>query len=146
MLSNLANRVQPILRYDLRDVVFVRPDPCPCGDPLPAIRVQGRTADLLAFHTPAGEPVTLPSLAITALLDRVPGVELVQLVHTAPAHLDVRLQSAAGTDAEHVRQAVHAEIRRLLGDHGLGHVIVARGEGPPQPTPGGKFRSVIPLR
>ncbi|GAA4392867.1 phenylacetate--CoA ligase family protein [Brevibacterium pityocampae] len=146
LLSNLANRVQPILRYDLRDVVFVRPDPCPCGDPLPAIRVQGRTADLLAFHTPAGEPVTLPSLAITALLDRVPGVELVQLVHTAPAHLDVRLQSAAGTDAEHVRQAVHAEIRRLLGDHGLGHVIVARGEGPPQPTPGGKFRSVIPLR
>lgn len=145
LLSNLANKVQPILRYDLGDAVFVRPDPCPCGDPLPAIRVRGRTADLLTFHTPAGEPVVLTSLTVTAWVDRVPGVELVQLVHTAPTHLEVRMQFSAGTDPERLWQAVHTEIRRLLVDHGLGHVTVARGDGPPQPTPGGKFRAVIPL-
>lgn len=146
LLSNLANRVQPILRYDLGDAVLVRPDPCPCGDPLPAIRVRGRTADLLTFHTPAREPVTLASLTVTALVDRVPGVELFQLVHTAPARLEVRLQPSAGTDPERIWQTVHTEIRRLLVDHRLGHVTVARGKGPPQPTPGGKFRPVIPLR
>lgn len=41
LLTNLANRVQPILRYDLGDRVLARPDPCPCGSPLPAIRVRG---------------------------------------------------------------------------------------------------------
>lgn len=46
LISNLANRVQPILRYDLGDIVLQRPDPCPCGNPLPAIRVQGRSADV----------------------------------------------------------------------------------------------------
>ena len=29
LISNLANRVQPILRYDLGDSVLQRPDPCP---------------------------------------------------------------------------------------------------------------------
>jgi phenylacetate-coenzyme A ligase PaaK-like adenylate-forming protein len=36
LISNLANRVQPIVRYDLGDSVLLRPDPCPCGSPLPA--------------------------------------------------------------------------------------------------------------
>ena len=49
LVSNLANRIQPIIRYDLGDSVLARPEPCPCGNPLPAIRVQGRTADLLRF-------------------------------------------------------------------------------------------------
>lgn len=110
------------------------------------ISLRGRTADLLTFHTPAGEPVALASLTVTALVDRVPGVEMFQLVHTAPARLEVRLQPSAGTDPERIWQTVHTEIRRLLVDHGLGHVTVARGKGPPQPTPGGKFRPVIPLR
>ena len=33
LLTNLANRVQPIIRYDLGDTVLARPDPCPCGNP-----------------------------------------------------------------------------------------------------------------
>lgn len=60
LISNLANRVQPILRYDLGDSVLERPDPCPCGNPFPAIRVQGRSADVLTFRSPAGEKVRLP--------------------------------------------------------------------------------------
>lgn len=42
LVSNLANVVQPILRYDLGDSILERPDPCPCGNLLPAVRVQGR--------------------------------------------------------------------------------------------------------
>ncbi len=29
LLTNLANRVQPVIRYDLGDSILVRPDPCP---------------------------------------------------------------------------------------------------------------------
>ncbi len=63
LVTNLANRVQPILRYNLGDSVLQRPEPCPCGNPLPAIRVWGRTADLLTFPTPSGQSVTLTPLA-----------------------------------------------------------------------------------
>lgn len=144
LLSNLANRVQPILRYDLGDSVLVRPDPCPCGNPLPAIRVQGRSADVLKFPTEHGEPVAIAPLAFGSLADRTPGVELFQIVQTAPTTLRVRLSVVAGTDPDRVWQAVQSEIARLLAAHKLGHVAVERADEAPQQAPGGKMRMVIP--
>lgn len=144
LLSNLANRIQPILRYDLGDAILVRPDPCECGDPLPAIRVHGRSADVLTFPTRAGAPVTVAPLAISTLLDRIPGVQLFQIVHTAPAELSIRLQTLDGADADLVWQQVHTQITDLLSDHQLGHVTVTRATEPPQQTSGGKYRTVIP--
>jgi phenylacetate-coenzyme A ligase PaaK-like adenylate-forming protein len=144
LISNLANRVQPILRYDLGDRVVQRPDPCPCGDPLPAIRVQGRAADVLTFPTERGERVSIAPLAFE--VDHVPGVELFQVVQSAPTSLRVRLCPAAGADPDCVWQAVHAELAHLLAEHGLGHVTVERAGEPPEQSPGGKYRTVIPLR
>ncbi|GIW86327.1 MAG: hypothetical protein KatS3mg108_0651 [Isosphaeraceae bacterium] len=143
LLSNLANRVQPVLRYDLGDSIVLRPDPCPCGNPLPAIRVQGRSADVLSFPTDRGDRVSIPPLALE--VDHVPGVELSQIVQTAPTSLRVRLRPAAGADPERVWQAVWGEITRLLAAHKLDHVAVERAEEPPEQSRGGKYRTVIPL-
>lgn len=143
LISNLANRVQPILRYDLGDRILERPDPCPCGNPLPAIRVQGRTADMLTFSTERGEQVSIPALMFE-IVD-APGIELFQIVQTTPTSLRVRLRMATGADPDRVWQAVLAEITRVLTERKLDHVIVERGEEPPEQTPGGKFRAVIPL-
>lgn len=143
LLSNLANRVQPILRYDLGDSIVQRPDPCPCGNPLPAIRVRGRSADVLTFPTEGGERVSIPPLALE--VDQVPGVELSQVVQTTPTTLRVRLRPASGADPERVWQAVQGETMRLLAAHKLDHVAVERAEEPPEQSPGGKYRTVIPL-
>lgn len=144
LISNLANRVQPILRYDLGDSVLQRPDPCPCGNPLPAIRVRGRSTDVLTFPTQRGEPVAIAPLAFGSLADRTPGVELFQIAQTAPTTLRVRLRVATGTDPDRVWQAVQSEITRLLTAHKLGHVAVERADEAPQQSPGGKVRMVIP--
>jgi phenylacetate-CoA ligase len=145
LLTNLANRTQPILRYDLGDSVVLRPDACPCGDPLPAIQVQGRTADLLTFPTPGGDSVTLAPLALSLALERLPEVELIQIVHAAPAELNLRLRHTPGADPERAWRTVHAETSRLLAAHKIGHVSVTRAAEPPQRGSGGKFRPVIPL-
>jgi len=145
LVSNLANRIQPILRYDLGDSVLLRPDPCPCGNPLPAIRVQGRTADMLTFLTDNGKPITVPPLVFVTLIDRVPGIDIIQIVQTTPTNLRVRLQPAAGADSNLVWQTLYTEIRRLLIEQKLGYVTVERAEEPPEQSPGGKFRKVIPL-
>ncbi|WP_233160099.1 phenylacetate--CoA ligase family protein [Pseudonocardia sp. MH-G8] len=76
LLTNLANRIQPILRYDLGDSIEARPQPCPCGDPLPAIGLQGRAGDVLTFPTHSGDEVAITPLAFGTLIDRTPGVEL----------------------------------------------------------------------
>lgn len=145
LVSNLANRVQPILRYDLGDSVFERPDPCPCGNPLPAIRVQGRVADVLVFPAVGGEQVSIGSMAFATRLDAVPGIELYQIVQTAPTRLRVRLQPATGADPDHVWQAVDAEVTRLLSEHKLDQVTLECAEELPQPSAAGKYRRVIPL-
>jgi phenylacetate-coenzyme A ligase PaaK-like adenylate-forming protein len=41
----LNNFARPLLRYGTGDVVDVPAEPCPCGLPLPTVRVHGRSAD-----------------------------------------------------------------------------------------------------
>ncbi|MEU6794205.1 hypothetical protein ABZ907_21115 [Nonomuraea wenchangensis] len=149
LLTNLANHVQPILRYDLGDSVLLRPDPCPCGHPGPAVRVQGRASDLLTFPGPgpAGEqaPVTLAPLPLATLLEAVPGLELFQIVQPAPATLRIRLHPAPGADPATLWRQIEARLRDLLVRHGLGHVRLERAGEPIQHSAGGKVRAVIPL-
>lgn len=146
LISNLANRVQPILRYDLGDSILQRPDPCPCGNPLPAIRVQGRAADVLTFPTEQDERITLPPLLFGTSIYDIPGIEQFQIVQTAPANLRVRLRLEAGADPDGVWQAVHTRLTRLLTEHKLNHVTLERTEEPPEQSAGGKYREVIPLK
>jgi phenylacetate-coenzyme A ligase PaaK-like adenylate-forming protein len=143
LVSNLANRVQPILRYDLGDRILQRLDPCPCGNPLPAIRVRGRTADIITFPTERGEQVAVPSLALE--IDHVPGVELFQIAQIAPTQLRVRLHPSANADPHRVWRAVHSELTKLLNEHELGHVSIELAAEPPIPSFAGKYRTVIPL-
>ena len=145
LLSNLANRVQPILRYDLGDSILVRSDPCPCGNPMPAIRVQGRVADVLTFPTQNGDQIKIAPLVFGTLVDRTPGVQRFQIIQTAPTTLRVRLYPAAGTSLDQVWQAVQSEISHVLAEHQLDHVEVERAEEPPEQSPGGKYREIIPL-
>ncbi|TMR92733.1 phenylacetate--CoA ligase family protein [Nonomuraea basaltis] len=145
LLSNLANRVQPILRYDLGDNVLLRPDPCPCGSPLPAVQVQGRAAEMLAFPAGRGEHIGISPMAFGTLLDRLPGIEQFQVVQTSPATLRVRLKPADGADPDRVWQTVRDEITHLLTEHKVDHVTLERAEETPQQSPGGKYRRIIPL-
>ena len=142
LITNLANRVQPIIRYDLGDSVIERPDPCPCGNPLPAIRVQGRAADVLAFDAGRGEGVSIAPLAFGTALDRIAGIEQFQIVQM---RLVVRLRPAESLDAAQVWPQARAAIAGPLSSRGLDRVTVTLADEPPAQGAGGKFRQVIPL-
>lgn len=101
-----------------------RPDPYPCGNPLPAIRVQRRVADVLTFSTERGERVSIPPLAFE--VEHIPGIEQIQVVQRTPTSLRVRLQSASRADSNSVWQAVQTEITRMLAEQRLAHVTVGR--------------------
>lgn len=146
LISNLANRVQPILRYDLGDSVLQRPDPCPCGNPLPAIRVRGRAADVLTFERANGTHVSVPPLAFAAVMERIEGIDLSQIVQTGPTALRVRLRIASGSDAERIWQSLVEALNRLLAEHDLSYVQIEPASEPPEQSTGGKFRQVIPLQ
>jgi phenylacetate-CoA ligase len=46
LLTNLYNLAQPIIRYEIDDIVTISPEPCTCGSLLPLIKsVEGRAKD-----------------------------------------------------------------------------------------------------
>ena len=47
VLTHLAHRAAPLLRFRTRDHVEVRTSPCPCGRTGPRVRCIGRTDDML---------------------------------------------------------------------------------------------------
>lgn len=51
-----------------------------------------------------------------------------------------------GADSDHVWQAVHTKLTRLRSERKLNHVTVERAEEPPEQSPGGKVRTIIPLQ
>jgi phenylacetate-coenzyme A ligase PaaK-like adenylate-forming protein len=143
LLTNLANRVQPIIRYDLGDSIVVRPDPCPCGIRLPAIRVKGRSAQVLCFQKPNGEPVPLLSLAVETVVEDTPGVRRFQVIQTSPVKLRVRFEAEPDASPQQVGERAAQRLRDYLSVQGLPSVIVEQAPEPPRIDPRtGKFRLV----
>ncbi|ARQ01077.1 phenylacetate--CoA ligase family protein [Pseudorhodoplanes sinuspersici] len=145
LISNLANRTQPVLRYDLGDSVVERPDRCPCGSPFPAIKVQGRSADVMSFPGTHGGKRAIPPLAFSLLLDGIPGIEMFQIVQSDPTRLRVRFVSEPGVDSNRIWRSIEEGLAGLLSRHGLADVSVERGAEPPEKTQGGKYRRLIPF-
>jgi phenylacetate-coenzyme A ligase PaaK-like adenylate-forming protein len=143
LLTNLANRVQPIIRYDLGDSITVSPDPCPCGIALPVIRVEGRQDEILACQGPDGEAVTLPPMALANVVEETPGVRYYQVIQTAPEVLSVRLEAAPGSDSSRVWEKVARRLLDYLSAQGLPSIRVEKAQEPPMRDPvSGKFRNV----
>ena len=143
LLTNLANYVQPLIRYDLGDSVMVSPDPCPCGSPFPALRVEGRRDDMLYMRAPDGRMVPLLPLALVSLLEETPAVSRFQIIQVDPVTLQIRLETEAGVDRMHTWEELHRRLRGYLAEQGVPSVNMELDAVEPQRDPvGGKFRQV----
>jgi phenylacetate-coenzyme A ligase PaaK-like adenylate-forming protein len=120
LLTNLANHVQPIIRYDIGDRVVLRPQPCACGSPLPAIEVQGRVDDTVVLQGEGGRAVRLLPLALTTVLEDDAGVYDFQIVQDGAHALRLSVAGEAAPDAtKRARSALAAFLDRqgLSGVH-----------------------------
>lgn len=60
LLTNLLNYVQPIIRYEIDDVITISPDPCPCGNKLPLVSsIAGRANDQFWLQNDQGEVLNM---------------------------------------------------------------------------------------
>ena len=130
LLTNLANRVQPLIRYDLGDQVAWLGDDCPCGSPLPTMRVRGRRDDPLHLRADDGRRVTLLPLALTTVLEDDAGVFDFQLRQRDAHTLCLRL----GPEAERARGArarCHRALRAYAKAQGLSRLAIVDEPGAP---------------
>jgi phenylacetate-CoA ligase len=106
LLTNLANRVQPLVRYELGDRICIAPERCACGSPLPVVDVCGRRDDALQMRGPDGRAVTLLPLALTTVLEERAGVYDFQLRQLDDRSLQLRLGPAAAAAGETCRRVL----------------------------------------
>ncbi len=143
LVTHLANRVQPIIRYKMSDSVTVSPDPCPCRSPLPVIRIEGRTDEILTLPTAAGRTIDLLPAALRTVMETMPGLYRWQIIQTAPTQLDVRLEVNEGEKTASLWPAVQQRLDDCLAKQGVQHVSVVLSADPPHANPSsGKFRQV----
>jgi phenylacetate-coenzyme A ligase PaaK-like adenylate-forming protein len=105
LLTNLANHVQPLIRYDLGDQVALHAEACACGSPLPLIEVRGRSDDTLHVRARSGQELALLPLALSTVIEEGAGLYDFQLVQDGPAELSL---STAGHGAEASRSVERA--------------------------------------
>lgn len=147
LLTNLANRVQPLIRYDLGDSLVWKPSRCSCGDPLPAVRVQGRSDDVLAMPATTGGTVHVLPLALGSIIEETPGVATFQAIYHAPDALRVRLRADDDARADAVWRHVDTRVSEWLSRQNVEGVRIERDATPPGRDPAtGKFRQVFAAR
>jgi phenylacetate-CoA ligase len=128
LLTNLANRVQPILRYELGDRVRFVPGGCACGSTLPVIEVEGRCDDVLTLADAHGHAVHIAPLALSTVLEDEAGVFDFRLRQRGPATLQLELGARESADAATRERAAQA-LRGFLRAQGLGAVHVSLRHG-----------------
>ncbi len=144
LLSNTANRVQPIIRYDLGDSIIAKPGPCACGNPLPAIRVEGRRDDVPSMRAPDGKLIRLLPLALTTIVEEATHVHRFQIVQTAADRLTLRLDPSGDGARYAVWRAAAEALRGYLAQQSLPNVHVGLDRhGPLADRRSGKLREVI---
>lgn len=146
LVTNLANYVQPVIRYQLGDSVVVSKEPCQCRSPLETISVEGRTDEILRVpRSGGGEAVLLP-MAVATVIEKTAGVRRYQILQTADDALTVRLESNSGTDGNEVWWRVRKGMTDYLRAQDATGVTLHLAPEPPQVHPGsGKLRHVLKM-
>lgn len=136
LITNLANYIQPFIRYELTDRVIVHNEKCACGKNTLWLEIEGRTDDTLVF---AGGVKVAP-MSLYKILEEVKAIRRFQLIQTGQGQLELRLIS--GQREEAFAQA-RKELLDFLKNKGVENVQIVLSEEPPRADPAsGKFKHI----
>jgi phenylacetate-CoA ligase len=145
LLTNLANHVQPLIRYDLGDRVTLQVQACACGSALPVIEVQGRDDDILRLGEPGMPLVQVLPLALSTVLEDDAGLFDFQIVQQGPSELLLRTGSH-GDEASRTLGRARAALMAFLEQQGaVGVHIHCHSGQPARHGRSGKIQRVIAL-
>lgn len=119
LVTNLFNYFQPLIRYEMTDVVRINPKPCECGDPLPLIEVLGRTNDILTVISPGGKKFRLSPVPLLMTFSRVLNLKKFQIIHDRQNHLLINYIPDKEGEEEEVEAAIIELFKRNSKRYGV---------------------------
>jgi phenylacetate-coenzyme A ligase PaaK-like adenylate-forming protein len=114
LLTNLYNRVQPLIRYEVSDMLALSSDLCPCGRPFPLIaQIGGRSEDMLKLRDSAGREVAVPPMTLTLRIEGRPEVAEYQAIHDLDV-IRINMVPRPGADRDQLRMALEKDIQATI--------------------------------
>jgi len=149
LLTNLANHVQPLVRFDIGDRIVLGGGGearCACGSALPVVEVQGRRDDTLFVPGRDGRPVPLLPLALISVLEDEGGACDFQLHQTAPDALCLCLGPRAARGAR-ARERCRRALADFTAQQGASALRISTAALPQLPLGrSGKLQRIVALR
>lgn len=136
LLTNLANSICPIIRFEITDKIVMHNEPCTCGNSKPWLTLEGRTDDILTFEN----GIKISPLSLYAIIKEVHGIKRFQLIQQGNNRLELRL--IAGNKQLEFANAKQA-VESFLMKNGVA-VEVFLSDRLPEANPiSGKFKHII---
>ncbi|ADJ28632.1 phenylacetate--CoA ligase family protein [Nitrosococcus watsonii] len=136
VITHLATKEFPFIRYRTGDVAVFNDQPCSCGRSLPVLKeIQGRTTDFIV----AADGTVMHGLALIYVLRDLPGIESFKIIQESKVEIRVLLVPVG-----EYNQAIEDGIRRGFQGR-LGKEVRVNVEPVTEilPERSGKFRYVI---
>jgi phenylacetate-coenzyme A ligase PaaK-like adenylate-forming protein len=144
LVTNLFNRVQPIIRFEVSDLMTVTSAPCPCGMTFRRIiALDGRSDDILRLDGPRGAVAVHP-IHLRGALGQHASVIQYQITQERDG-LDVQVVLAAGAAADVVDDITTRLVRALDAQGATPRVRVRAVTAIPRETGAGKLKLVRAL-
>src|SRR5258705_4866808 len=143
LVTNLANYAQPLIRYEIGDIVTMAAEHCDCGSNLPLVEsIEGRASEMFEIETDRGTHLLQPMIfqnTLTRLLE----VREYQIIQKENSRFHILLEPLPGQklDRERARAVMDGELRR----YGLDRELDVELEAVERLTPDGdqKFQRVV---
>lgn len=144
LITNLCNRIQPFIRYEVGDLVTMAKEPCECGNGLPRVgHIEGRSADTFWIKDGPGYKQVINSVFKNAF-DYTREVREWQAVQTERNRVVVRLELLPGTRLN--RDHAWWSLNRQLEMYGFRELLDVALEVVPRlvsDKPSGKFQRMV---
>ncbi|MEW6349071.1 MAG: hypothetical protein AB1646_08405 [Thermodesulfobacteriota bacterium] len=118
LATNLFNYTQPLIRYEVGDMLTVSPDPCSCGRPFQLVEeVLGRSDDIAYLPGPGGREVPVHPIHFHDALGALPEVKEYRVLHDDHG-IAVTVVLRAQTSEEGVADKLTANLSMRLASLG----------------------------
>jgi len=115
LFTNLFSFTQPVIRYEISDMMVLAPEPCPCGQPFRRIlAINGRNDDVLYLQGRGGRQVAVHPVHFWNVLESFADIRQYQVVHESDGIcLRLMYEEGNGKVAHIVREQLAQKLHTL---------------------------------
>jgi phenylacetate-CoA ligase len=111
LITNLFNFTQPLIRYEVSDMLTMSTETCPCGRPFRLIaRIEGRSDDIVYLRSPQGLDVPVHPFHFHSVIGALQEIKEYRVVHEAD-RIGISVVLRAGVSEEGVAGKLTEDLR-----------------------------------